>query len=96
MAMETEYSEYDPELAESFRSLRDFERNYGDKLDLLMNFNQPIDPTAHEQAYQYQSYNLTRPSRWKTNATPRRRRSWGRRHAGDEARRRWCSRCTRS
>ena len=66
MAMETEYSEYDPELAESFRSLRDFERNYGDKLDLLMNFNQPIDPTAHEQAYQYQSYNLDTPFTRKT------------------------------
>ena len=66
MAMETEYSEYDPELTESFRSLRDVERNYSDKMDLLMNFNQPIDPTAHEQAYQYQSYNLDTPFTRKT------------------------------
>lgn len=66
LAMETEYSEFDPDLAESFKSLRDIERNYGDKLDLLMNLNQPIDITTHELAYQYQSYNPDIPFTRKT------------------------------
>ena len=64
--VEAEYSEFDPELAESFKSLRDIEKNYGDKLDLLMNMNQPVDITTHELAYQYPNNNLDVPFTRKT------------------------------
>ena len=57
-ALETEYVEFDPDLAKSFKSLHDLERHYSDKLDLLMNLNQPLDITSHELAYQYNSYQL--------------------------------------
>lgn len=67
-AMEAEYSEFDPELAESFKSLHDLERHYSDKLDLLMNLNQPLDITSHELAYQYSSYNPDTPFNHRTNA----------------------------
>ena len=65
-SIEAEYSEFDPELAESFKNLREIEKNYSDKLDLLMNMNQPIDVTTHKHAYQYSSYNSDKPFTRKT------------------------------
>lgn len=64
--VETEYSDFDPELAESFKNLREIEKNYGDKLDLLMNMNQPIDITTHKHAFQYSTYNSDKPFTRKT------------------------------
>lgn len=63
---EAEYSEFDPELAESFKSLREIEKNYMGKLDLLMRMNQPVDVTVHELAYQYPNNNLDVPFTRKT------------------------------
>ena len=68
-ALETEYVEFDPDLAKSFKSLHDLERHYSDKLDLLMNLNQPLDITSHELAYQYNTYQLDTRFNIRSSAT---------------------------
>ena len=65
-AVNTEYSNFDPDLMETFKTLREIEKNYDEKLEFLLMMNQPVDITTHELAYQYSGNHLDVPFTRKT------------------------------